>query len=64
MLLAVTILKWVSSSTWPLYVRFTVEVTGGAVAYLVVLLVLHGARLRGMLSLYRGNRANGANAVN
>jgi O-antigen/teichoic acid export membrane protein len=63
MILAVTILKLVSPSTWPLSVRLAIDVTGGAAAYLVVLSVLHGGRLRSLLSLYRRNRANSASAV-
>ena len=58
MILAVSMLKWTIPPAWPLYVRFAVEVTGGAAAYLIVLSVLHGDRLRSFLSLYRRNRAS------
>jgi O-antigen/teichoic acid export membrane protein len=63
MILAVSVLKWAIPPAWPLYVRFALEVTGGAAAYLIVLSVLHGDRLRSFLSLYRRNRANSPTAI-
>lgn len=58
MILGVSALKWSITPAWPLYVRFVIEVTGGAAAYLIVLFVLHGERLRSFLSLYRRRGAS------
>jgi hypothetical protein len=58
MILGLGMLKWAITPAWPLYVRFAIEVTGGAAVYLIVLSVLHGDRLRSFLSLYRNIRAS------
>ena len=58
MILGVGVLKWAVTPAWPLYVRFAIEVTGGAAVYLIVLSVLHGERLRSFLSFYRRGRAS------
>jgi hypothetical protein len=58
MILIVGVLKWAITPAWPLYVRFSLEVAAGAAAYLVVLSVLHGDRLRSFLTFYRRNRAS------
>jgi O-antigen/teichoic acid export membrane protein len=57
MIVAVSVLKWATPPTWPLYVRFAMEVAGGGSAYLIVLIVLHADRMRAFLSLCRGLRA-------
>ena len=58
MILGVGVLKWAVTPAWPLYVRFAIEVTGGAAVYLIVLSVLHGDRLRSFLRLYQNIRAS------
>jgi O-antigen/teichoic acid export membrane protein len=58
MVLAVNVLKWTIPAGWPLYIRFAMEVTGGAAAYLIVLAALHGDRLRSFVSLYRHRAAS------
>jgi O-antigen/teichoic acid export membrane protein len=58
MILGVGVLKWAVTPAWPLYVRFAIEVTGGASVYLIVLSALHGERLRSFLRLYRHIRAS------
>jgi hypothetical protein len=64
MILVVSVLKWTIPAAWPLYVRLAMEAAGGAAAYLGVLSVLHGDRLRSFLSFYRRNRAgNGPTAI-
>jgi teichuronic acid exporter len=57
MIVVVSVMKWALPPGWPLYMRFALEVTGGAAAYLTVLSVLHADRLRSFLSLYRRSRA-------
>ena len=58
MILGISVLRWAVTPAWPLYVRFAIEVTGGAAVYLIVLSVLHGDRLRSFLRLYRHLRAS------
>jgi|HubBroStandDraft_1064217.scaffolds.fasta_scaffold09397_3 O-antigen/teichoic acid export membrane protein len=58
MIVAVSVLRWAIPPTWPLYVRFGMELTGGGAAYLIVLSVLHADRLRSFVSLYRRIRAS------
>lgn len=53
MIFAVVALKWVIPVQWPLYLRFGIEVVAGAIAYFVVLLVLHIDRLRSFIEFYR-----------
>jgi O-antigen/teichoic acid export membrane protein len=61
MIVAIEVLRWTIPLTWPLYVRFGLELIGGGAAYLIVLWVLHADRLRSFLVLYRRIRAsNGA----
>jgi O-antigen/teichoic acid export membrane protein len=63
MIVAVSVLKWATPAAWPLYVRFAMEVAGGAVAYLIVLSVLHADRMRAFVRLFRRLRAGGHAAV-
>jgi O-antigen/teichoic acid export membrane protein len=63
MILAVSVLKWAIPPAWPLYARFALEVTAGTAAYLLVLLVFHGDRMRSFLSLYRRYRASSPAAI-
>lgn len=46
MISAVVALKWALPPAWPLYFRFGVEVLIGAITYILVIVVLHRARLR------------------
>jgi len=57
MILTVSLLKWITPPAWSLYMRFGIEVTGGAAAYLSVLSLLHFDRLRSFFNLYRRMRA-------
>ena len=64
MVVAVGLLKWAMPAAWPLYARFGLELTVGAAAYLIVVSVLHGERLRSFLNLYQRIRdANSAVAA-
>jgi O-antigen/teichoic acid export membrane protein len=58
MVLAVSVLKWAIPAAWPLYGRLAIEVTGGAAAYLIVLVAVHGDRLRSFTTFYRRSRAH------
>jgi teichuronic acid exporter len=58
MIFAVVALKLVIPAEWPLYLRFGIEVGAGAAAYLIVLLVLHGDRLRAFIDFYRRLRVS------
>jgi hypothetical protein len=57
MIFAILALKLVIPVVLPLYLRFGIEVAAGAIAYLIVLLVLHIDRLRSFIDFYRGLRA-------
>jgi hypothetical protein len=57
MIVAVSVLKWATPPTWPLYARFAMEVAGGGGAYLIVLLVLHADRMRAFVRLCRSLRS-------
>jgi O-antigen/teichoic acid export membrane protein len=63
MIFAVLALKLVIPIAWPLYLRFAIEVVAGAVAYLMVLLVLHIDRLRSFIDFYRRLRTSKTEAV-
>jgi teichuronic acid exporter len=56
MVVFVGALKWVLPSAWPLYLRFGLEVLAGAASYILVLVALHGDRLRVFTSLVRRSR--------
>jgi peptidoglycan biosynthesis protein MviN/MurJ (putative lipid II flippase) len=56
MALVVWLLKAVLPAEWALRDRFIVEVAGGGVAYLLVVLTLHRDRLRGLIHLLRPPR--------
>jgi O-antigen/teichoic acid export membrane protein len=58
MVVAIELLRWATPLTWPLYVRFGLELSMGAAAYLIVLSVLHADRMRSFLSLYRRMRGS------
>jgi PST family polysaccharide transporter len=57
MVAAVVALKWTLPSVWPLYFRFGVEVIAGALAYVAVMFLLHGDRVRAFVSLLRRLRS-------
>jgi len=57
MVLVVGVLKWAIPSTWSPYIRLAVEVTGGVVAYVIVLTKFHADRLRAFASLLRRLRS-------
>jgi PST family polysaccharide transporter len=57
MVVAVGALKWALPSAWPLYLRFGLEVLAGALAYVLVMVALHGDRLRAFVSLLRRVRS-------
>jgi O-antigen/teichoic acid export membrane protein len=63
MILAVGALKLMIPVEWPVYLRFGFEVVAGAVAYSIVLLVLHIDRLRSFIDFYRRLRASKKEAV-
>ncbi len=50
-------LKWILSSAWPLYVRFGLEVLAGAGTYVLVIVALHGDRVRAFATMARRLRA-------
>ena len=63
MILGIIVLRWAVAPAWPLYLRFAIEVSGGAAVYLMALSVLHGDRFRSFLRLYRHLRStDGATA--
>lgn len=63
MILAVGALRFVIPGEWPLYLRFGIEVVAGAVAYFIVLLVLHIDRLRSFIDFYRRSRISSKKTV-
>jgi len=46
MVVFVGALKWVLPSTWPLYLRFSLEVVTGAIVYVLALAIFHAERVR------------------
>jgi O-antigen/teichoic acid export membrane protein len=58
MIFAVSLVKWAMSAVGSLYLRFAFEVAAGAAAYVIVVSVLHGDRLRSFISLYRRIRGS------
>jgi O-antigen/teichoic acid export membrane protein len=57
MIAAVTALRGTMPQSWLLWVRLAVEVSAGAGAYLIALLVLHADRVRSFMTVYRQLRA-------
>lgn len=53
MILVLGAVKWSMPAVWPLYLRFAIEVIAGAAAYTLALSMLHRARLRNFVGLYR-----------
>jgi hypothetical protein len=58
LIVAVSFSKWVNPPTWPLYLRFGIEVIAGGAAFMIVLITFHGDRIRSFLSLYQRIRAS------
>jgi teichuronic acid exporter len=58
MVFVVLALKSVIPVEWPLYLRFGIEVAGGAAAYSIALFVLHIDRLRAFLEFYQRLRVS------
>ncbi len=57
MAVVVGALKWALPSAWPLYLRFGLQVVAGAITYVLVMVALHGDRLRAFRSLARRLRS-------
>ena len=56
MVVVVGALKWALPWAWPLYFRFGLEVLAGAITYVLVMVTLHGDRLRAFRGLLQRSR--------